>query len=182
MAKLGARLRELRRRRDLGLRELAARSGVSHSAISLIERDRMSPTVDTLGAILDALGATLSGFFIELQPGAPYTPFYRASELSEIGNADAISYRIVGMNHPDRQLLMLHETYAVGADTGEPIAHPAQEAGVVTRGAVELTVAGQTRILRPGDAYYFDSRLPHRFRNAAQEPSEIVSAVAPPSY
>ena len=60
MAKLGARLRELRRRRDLGLRELAARSGVSHSAISLIERDRMSPTVDTLGAILDALGATLS--------------------------------------------------------------------------------------------------------------------------
>lgn len=182
MAKLGARLRELRRRRDLGLRELAARSGVSHSAISLIERDRMSPTVDTLSAILDALGATLSGFFMELQPGAPYAPFYRAADLPEIGNPEAISYRIVGMSHPDRQLLMLHETYAAGADTGEAISHPAQEAGVVTRGAVEVVVAGQSRVLRPGDAYYFDSRLPHRFRNAHDGASEIVSAVTPPSY
>jgi transcriptional regulator with XRE-family HTH domain len=182
MAKLGARLRELRRRRDLGLRELAARSGVSHSAISLIERDRMSPTVDTLGAILDALGATLVGFFTELQPGAPYTPFYKADDLIEIGNPEAISYRVVGMTHPDRRLLMLHETYAVGAETGAAISHPAQEAGIVTRGTVEVTVAGQSRVLRPGDAYYFDSRLPHHFRNAADERSQIISAVTPPSY
>lgn len=182
MAQLGHRLRELRRRRDLGLRELAARSGVSHSAISLIERDRMSPTVDTLAAILDALGATLGGFFADLRPEAPYTPFYGAADLTEIGNPDVISYRIVGMNHPDRRLLMLHETYAVGADTGEEISHPAQEAGLVTRGAVEISVAGQTRVLYAGDGYYFDSRLPHRFRNAADAPSQIISAVTPPTY
>ena len=182
MAQVGHRLRAVGRGRDLGLRELAARSGVSHSTISLIERDRMSPTVDTLGAILDALGTTLSGFFAELKPGAPYTPFYGPADLTEIGNPDIISYRIVGMNHPDRQLLMLQETYAIGADTGEEISHPAQEAGLITRGAVEVSVAGQTRVLRPGDAYYFDSRLPHRFRNVAEEPSQIISAVAPPTY
>lgn len=182
MAKVGAKLREMRRRRDLGVRELALRSGISHSAISLIERDRMSPSVDTLSAILDALGTTLTGFFSDLQVSAPNTPFYQAKDLVEIGKADAISYRMIGMNFPNRQLLMLQESYAVGADTGPAFSHSAQEAGIVMRGAIELTVGDQKRVLQQGDAYYFDSRLPHRFRNIANEKSEILSAVTPPTY
>lgn len=182
MPKVGSKLGELRRRRDLAVRELAVRSGVSHSTISLIERDRMSPSIDTLAAILDALGTTLIGFFSDLQSSLHSSPFYPAADLVEIGKVDAISYRMVGINYPNRQLLMLQETYAVGADTGEAAPHAAQEAGIITRGAVELTVAGQTRVLHPGDGYYFDSDMPHRFRNIADEKSEIISAVTPPTY
>jgi mannose-6-phosphate isomerase-like protein (cupin superfamily) len=36
--------------------------------------------------------------------------------------------------------------------------------------------------LEPGDAYYFDSRLPHRFRNVGEEECEVVSACTPPSF
>ena len=64
---------------------------------------------------------------------------------------------------------------------GAAIAHAAQEAGIVTRGAVELTVGGEARVPAAGDADY-DSRLDHRFRNVAAEPSEIISAVMPPTY
>ncbi|UXN67179.1 cupin domain-containing protein (plasmid) [Phyllobacterium sp. A18/5-2] len=182
MPKIGIKLREMRRRRDLGLRELAARSGISHSTISLIERDKMSPSIDTLSAVLDALGTTLPGFFSDLQSSLPYTPFYGSDELVEIGKVETISYRVIGLNHPNRQLLMLHETYAVGADTGEAFAHAAQEAGMVIGGAVEVTVGGQKKILKKGDGYYFDSRLPHRFRNVSEEKSEILSAITPPTY
>lgn len=182
MPKVGAKLRELRRRRCVGLRDLALRSGVSHSSISLIERDMMSPSIDTLGAILDALGATLSSFFADLQSAAPASPFYRAEDLVEIGRKDAISYKMVGINHHDRNMMMFHETYAVGADSGDAFSHLAQEAGIVTRGAIELTVGGASRLLKPGDGYYFDSRELHRFRNAADEQSEIISAVTPPTY
>lgn len=182
MPKLGTKLKELRRRRDLGVRELAIRSGISHSTISLIERDRMSPSVDTLSAILDALGTTLTGFFSDLQSSLPYTPFYRAGDLVEIGKANSISYKVIGMNHPNRQLLMLHETYAVGANSGDAFSHSAQEAGMITKGAVEVTVGDFCRVLKPGDAYYFDSRLPHRFRNVSDETSEILSAITPPTY
>ncbi len=182
MPKIGTRLRELRRRRGLGVRELALRSGISHSSISLIERDRMSPSVDTLSAILDALGTTLTGFFADMNAGVPYSPFYPAQEWVEIGKTQTISYRVLGMNHPNRQILMLHETYAVGADTGAPFSHSAQEAGVIVRGAVEVTVGDETRILREGDGYYFDSRIPHRFRNMSSGTSTILSAVTPPTY
>jgi len=182
MPKIGTRLRELRRRRGLGVRELAGRSGISHSSISLIERDRMSPSIDTLSAILDALGTTLTGFFADMNAVVPYSPFYPANEWVEIGKAQTISYRVLGMNHPNRQILMLHETYAVGADSGAPYAHSAQEAGVIVHGAVEVTVGEQSRVLREGDGYYFDSKIPHRFRNVSGGTSTILSAVTPPTY
>ncbi|UFX09920.1 cupin domain-containing protein [Ensifer sp. D2-11] len=166
----------------MGVRELAARSGISHSTISLIERDRMSPSIDTLGAVLDALGTTLPGFFSDLQSSLPYTPFYSSADLIEIGKADTISYRVIGLDHPNRQMLMLHERYAIGADSGEEFTHAAQEAGMVLSGAVEVTVGNQKRVLGAGDGYYFDSRLPHRFRNVHDGESEIVSAITPPTY
>ena len=182
MSQIGEHLRELRRRRHLGIRELAARSGISHSNISLIERDRISPSVDTLSAILDALGTTLPVFFSGITPVLPSSPFYSARDCIEIGNYDSISYRMLGVNFPNRTILMLHETYAPGADTGEAFSHQAHEAGFVVSGAVEITVGSESRVLVPGDGYYFDSRSPHRFRNVSDETSQIISAVTPPTY
>jgi mannose-6-phosphate isomerase-like protein (cupin superfamily) len=52
---------------------------------------------------------------------------------------------------------------------------------VVIEGELEVTVAGQTWVLGPGDAYYFDSRLPHRFRNIGKVAARIVSANTPPT-
>ena len=142
----------------------------------------MSPSVDTLGAILEAMGSTLTGFFSELGETVPHSPFYRAEDLPEIGRADGISYRMVGINHPNRKLLMLRETYQPGADTGEAFSHKAQEAGIVTAGVVEVSVGERTRLLRAGDAYYFDSERPHRFRNPGSDPAELISAITPPTY
>lgn len=182
MPKIGARIHELRRRRGLNLRELALRSGVSHSSVSLIERDLMSPSVNTLTAILDALGSTLTGFFLDLKSDLPYTPFYSADELVEIGRRDGISYRMVGANYPNRHLLIVQETYAPGASSGDLVAHSAQEGGLVTQGCIEVTVGGEVRELTTGDGFYFDSQLPHRFQNKSSVPCQIVSAMSPPTF
>lgn len=181
MAKIGKDLMALRQRRQLSMRELALRSGVSHTTISMIERDAISPTIDTLQAILDALGSRLSEFLGGLQQGAG-SPFYPARDLPEIGNPETISYRLIGLNHPYRSFQFLKETYAAGADSGALLSHVAQEAGYVLSGRVEVTVGAQTRELHAGDGYYFDSREPHRFRNSGKGPAEIVSAISPPSY
>lgn len=181
MAKIGTHLRALRSRRHLSTRELAARSGISHTTISMIERDRISPTIDTLQAILDALGSRISEFLGSLTDGS-VNPFYPSDELPEIGNPDSISYKMIGLNHPLRAIQFLKETYAIGADTGESLSHISQEAGYVLSGRIELTVSGRTRVLERGDGYYFDSREPHRFRNVGNTVAEIVSAISPPSY
>lgn len=182
MPKLGKKLHQLRTRRGLGVRELGLRSGISHSTVSLIERDRMSPSIDTLAAVLGALGTTIAAFFNDLESDLPYSPFYKASDLTEIGRPDLISYRLVGMNFPNRQMLLLHECYPVNAKMEKTISHAGEEAGIVTRGSVEVTVGNETSVLNEGDAYYFDSRQPHSFRNVSNTESEIVSAITPPTY
>jgi mannose-6-phosphate isomerase-like protein (cupin superfamily) len=78
---------------------------------------------------------------------------------------------------------LLHERYEPGGDTGAAaLAHPGEEAGIIVRGAIEVTVGARTKVLQAGDAYAFDSRLPHRFRNIGSEPCEIVSACTPPTF
>lgn len=182
MAHIGSRVHELRRRRQLSSRELAARAGVSHSTISLIERDRMSPSVDTLGAIVEALGTTMVDFFSGLRAPHHHGPVYRPEDLVEIGNPAEISYRVIGFNHPGRKMQVLVEHYVPGADTGAIFSHDAQEAGLVIEGRIELTVGEGVWTLGEGDSYYFDSNLPHRFRNVGDGPARIISAITPPSY
>ena len=60
--------------------------------------------------------------------------------------------------------------------------HDSEEGGIVLRGRIEVTVGEERRVLEAGDAYYFQSRIPHRFRNVGDEPCEIVSACTPPSF
>ena len=108
--------------------------------------------------------------------------FYENAELSEIGSGP-ISYRQVGSDLLDRSLPILYETYAPGADTGQSmLSHEAEEGGVILQGRLEVTVGEQVRTLSAGDAYLFNSRLPHRFRNTGNEPCIVVSACTPPSF
>lgn len=48
-------LRKEREKRGLSMNVVAQRSGLSHSIISLIERDLRNPTLDTLLRIADAI-------------------------------------------------------------------------------------------------------------------------------
>lgn len=59
------RLRAQRRKRGLGLRELAQRAQVTPAMISMIERGKIHPSVDTLHAIADALHISLVELFDE---------------------------------------------------------------------------------------------------------------------
>src|SRR6266404_3641142 len=64
----------------------------------------------------------------------------------------------------------------------EMLTHAGEEGGVIVKGKIELTVGGESRILGPGDAYYFKSSLPHRFRNVGRDECELVSASSPPTF
>ncbi len=61
------------------------------------------------------------------------------------------------------------------------LTHPGEEGGIIIDGEVELTVGGQVRVLKKGEAYYFDSTIPHRFRNTSTGRAVLISACVPPS-
>jgi len=177
---VGRRLRAVRVAFGLSQRELAKRAGVTNGMVSLIEQDRVSPSVGSLQKILTAFPMTMAEFFtrdMETQE----TMVFRAGDMPDVGTG-AIQYRLVAAARRDRKMSILAETYQPDSDTGEDLlTHSGEEGGVVIEGELELTVAGKTWLLGPGDAYYFDSRLPHRFRNTGSVPARIISANSPPT-
>jgi transcriptional regulator with XRE-family HTH domain len=178
---VGSRLRQLRIARNLSQRELAKRAGVTNSTISLIESNSANPSVGALKRILDGIPIGLAEFFA-FEPEKSRQAFYAAEDLVEIGKGP-ISYRQVGDNLFGRSLQILKECYQPGADTGKvPLVHDGEEGGIVLSGRLEVTVENERRILGPGDAYYFESRRPHRFRCVGAVPCEVISACTPPTF
>jgi len=177
----GGRLKALRQAAGLSQRQLAERAAVPHGQISMIETGRSSPSVASLRRILGGLGTTMSAFF-EPDAAPSRQVFFRAGELTDLtgrlGTGVAIAQVGQAVAHG---LQLLTETYAPGADTGEAMLdHDGSEGGIVISGEIEVTVGERRRVLGPGDAYLFDSRAPHRFRNPGTTPARIISACTPP--
>jgi len=178
---VGAHLRAVRTLYGLSQRELAKRAGVTNGLISLIEQNRVSPSVSSLKKVLDGIPMSLAEFFT-LDLGSSPQVFFQGDELPVLGDRD-VTFRLVAARRPNRAMAVMHERYAPGADTGaDMLRHNGEEGGVVVSGRIELTVGAETRVLGPGDAYYFTSAIPHRFRNSGTEPCEIISASTPPTF
>lgn len=186
---VGGRLREIRLAAGLSQRELAGRSGVTHSLISLIEQNRNSPSVASLRKILDGIPMSMVNFFDEARTPRDKV-FFEAddlidltSRLHQVNGGESrgrMSFRQVG-DAKAHNLQILHEYYEPGADTGVAmLKHNSHEGGVILSGELEITVGDQIKVLTPGEAYLFDSRVPHRFRNIGTERCVVVSACTPP--
>ncbi len=185
---VGQRLKDVRTGAGLTQRQLAERAGVTHGLISMLEANKSSPSVATLRKILGGIPMTMADFF-EPERQQRTGRVLPAGELVDLtsrlhrlnGSAEGqMAFRQVG-DARAHGLQILHERYEPGADTGEAmLEHPSHEGGVVISGELEVTVGGDVRVLKAGEAYLFDSRVPHRFRNISGRPCVIVSACTPP--
>lgn len=179
---IGSRLKAIRVSYGLSIRALAEAAGVTHSTIAQIELNKVSPSVSSVKRILNVFNMPLSDFFAEVEDRQEERIFFKADELVELADGKMLSYRQVGSNLAGKAMMMLHERYAPGADTGEPYVHDAEECGIVIKGRVVIVVGQREQVLEAGEAYYFNSRLPHRMYNPFKETCEVISAVSPPTF
>ncbi len=185
---VGSRLKEVRTIAGLSQRALADRAGVPHGQISLVETNKSSPSVSSLRKILEGVPITLSEFF-EPENNPNGRVFFHEKELIDLTShlqgtngtgRSPIVLRQVG-DARAHNLQIMHERYEPGADTGATmLEHNAHEGGIVVSGELEVTVGAQVKNLKAGDAYLFDSRVPHRFRNVSNDTAIVISACTPP--
>ncbi len=185
---VGARLKALRHQYGLSQRQLAEHASVPHGQISMIETNKSSPSVASLRKILGGFGISMSEFF-EPDATASQHPFFTPSELRDLtshlykdskSTEHVITIKQIG-DAKLHGLQILQERYEPGADTGASmIEHEASEGGIVISGEIEITVGNDIRVLKAGDAFLFNSREPHRFRNISDRACEVISACTPP--
>jgi mannose-6-phosphate isomerase-like protein (cupin superfamily) len=144
--------------------------------------------VASLRKILGGFGITMSEFF-EPDSATSNQVFFTPAELRDLTSLlyqsnEAARQKITIKQVGDAKLhglQVLQERYEPGADTGDSmIEHDANEGGIVISGEIEITVGSEVRVLKAGDAYLFNSREPHRFRNISDRPAEVISACTPP--
>src|ERR671931_39000 len=178
---VGERLRAIRRSRRATLRTIAARSGLSESFLSQVERGHSSASIASLRRIADALGVSMADLF-----GPDGVPGPRVLRRDE---RPALSFGILGRKmlltpRPLHHLEVFAGELEVSGSTGpEPYAHgDSEELFVVISGNVQLELDGELFELERGDSIDYRSSTPHRVANVGQELAEVMWIISPPSY
>jgi transcriptional regulator with XRE-family HTH domain len=175
---LGARLRGLRKERGLPQRELADLAGLSPNAISLIERDEISPSVATLQRLAVALAVKMSYFF-ETETLAKV--LHVTSQERPLIRGAGLTIEGLGARLDGQQIEPFFVTLGPHADAGAgQVAHAGHEFVCCLAGEVRYEVDGAVFLLAPGDLLLFEASLPHRWGNAGAEPARLVLVLHAP--
>ncbi len=181
---LGVSIRHARQRRRLTIQQVAETSGLSISFISQVERDLVSPSVNSLQKISRALGMQIGGFFEDKDHKGKASRVVRAHERPRLIYPGRTEEEYLLTPVRSKKLQILYYRLRPGATSGEtPYSHDSEEeCGIVLRGSLEVTVAGENHTLNAGDTITFESTLPHAWRNKSQEECEALWVVTPPGY
>jgi transcriptional regulator with XRE-family HTH domain len=179
--RFGDKIRSVRERRSLTLKEVAEGAGVSESLVSQIERNKVAPAIDTLLALAEVLDIDLEYLFADfrkeravritrvdarasfVRPGIVYE---RLAEVPQDGRAGIEAYLI---------------SLEPGAATGNSeYGHQGVELGVVVEGKAELSIGTKSYVLEAGDSVSFQSDVPHTLGNAGEVPLKTYWMISPP--
>ena len=194
-AVLGPRLRAIRLRSGISLRELARRLELSPSSISQIETGKQQPSVRTLYALVSEFGVTVDEvLFEQVPPSSDGEPAVSTSSAAVTGPGlavqRAVGRPIIALNSgvtwerlmfwADEDVEFIEATYEPGGASGPSealVRHTGHEFGYLLSGTLRIVVGFDEFLLQPGDSITFPSSTPHRLSNEGSEKARAIWVV-----
>lgn len=177
---LAARLRSLRTERGASLDELARRSGVSRSAISLVERAEVSPTAALLEKLAAALDVPLASLFDPPIPaGGPLSR--RADQAAWRDPQTGYTRRNVSAPGWPSPVRIVEVELPPGATVAYEEAHrasPVHQQVWVLSGRLDVAVGDTSHRLGRGDCLAMRLEGPTAFANPTTRPTRYAVVVA----
>lgn len=181
--RIAERVRELRGAHGLSLDALAARSGVSRSMLSLVERAESSPTAVLLERIAAGLGVTMAAMF-----DAPHSadradgPVARRADQPLWRDPDSGYLRRnvspAGVPQPMQIVEIEFPAKArVAFETGARDVRIHQQIWVL-QGTIDVTVGDERHRLRDGDCLAMRLDRPTMFHNPTRRPARYAVVMA----
>lgn len=179
-SRIAERVRALRAERGFSLEMLAARSAVSRSMLSLVERGESSPTAVVLEKIATGLGVPLASLFDDA--AAPSDPVSRGAQRSTWKDPQS-GYVRRNISPPNfsSPIRIVEVAFPAGArvsyETGAREPALAQQIWV-REGAIEVTVGRTTYRLAKDDCLAMKLDAPVTFRNRTRRTAHYVVVLA----
>lgn len=172
---LGERIRQIRSQRDLTLEKLAQSTGLTISFLSQVERDAVSPSIESLQKIAKALGTKVGAFFEE-EERKELTLVRQAERPRMIeektrATVETLASGLLNIRMEPRLL-----TLEAGGEMGEEFsAHVAEAFGLMLEGTAEIVRGTEERLkLAKGDSVYLRSPRPRKIVNTGSGRSEVL--------
>jgi transcriptional regulator with XRE-family HTH domain len=178
--RIARRVRALRSARGISLEGLAAKSDVSRSMISLIERGESSATAVVLEKIATGLGMTLAALFADSE--APVSPVAREAERTVWRDPQSgyLRRNISPPTYPSPiqivEVVLPPGAY-VAYETGAREIHIHQQIWVQS-GLIMISLGEQTYQLEAGDCLAMELNTPTAFRNSTEQPARYIVVIA----
>jgi transcriptional regulator with XRE-family HTH domain len=178
---LGQRMRDVRRKKKMTLRDAALAADVSESFLSQVERGLANPSVASLRRIADAMREPVASFFVG---EAPSGMLVRAGERRRLVHPMGVLEDYLLTPATARSLQIIYCVAGPGEGSGpEPYSHVAdEECVVVLSGRLEVGLPTERYSLGSGDALLFDPKDPHSFVNPGPEPATMLWVQTPPLF
>jgi transcriptional regulator with XRE-family HTH domain len=172
----GERLRALRQRSGLSLREVARQSQLTPSFVSQVELNQVQPSITTLKRLCDAIGATIIDVLYDTHHPARSVVRRDARQRLVTKNKE-VDIELLA-EAPGRPFDVLLVRLAPKASTSdEPHSHNARECIYVISGKARVDLADHSETLVAGDSIYYASAIPHRVVNIGRGDLVIVDCL-----
>lgn len=170
---LGPRVRRMRRERGMTLERLAASASTSAAHLSRLESGERRPSLDGVLRLALGLGVPFSELFEEPDEPGPGT-VVRGGEAPVYEGVGFSLQPLVPEAGPEGISAVKVVYPADRAVDHELHEHEGQEWLYMLRGRLRLTLGAERTVLEPGDAAFFDARLPHNFDVLSEEDAEVL--------
>ncbi len=180
MSDLGAKIREKRLEKQMSIKDMAEKTGLTSGFISQVERNQTEPSITSLRKISQALEVPVFNFFIDEQNNNIVVKKSQRQKLKFTNSH--LEYELLT---PDlnRQMEMFFARLESGASTcEEPLAHKGEEVTLVLKGQMEIIIGIDKYNLEEGDSIYYFASVPHQIINTGNKDLEFVTTITPPRF
>jgi transcriptional regulator with XRE-family HTH domain len=174
---LGAHLRKLRVKRGLSLAGVANQVGISVGFLSALERSHMSASVGTLRKLARFYHTNILEFF---EHGESNSRVVRPNQrkILEAGPGVCMELLAWGNTVMEPHLFRI----AANCGSGESYSHEGEEFLYVLRGELDIALDDEEYRLKPGDSFYFESSMPHHWKNPGKSETWVLWVNTPPTF
>ena len=181
---MGRRLRAERKHRQLTLRQVAERSGVSLPTLSKMELGQVSISYEKFVAVARALGIDMAQFFEpEVAGGQQTAPTFTHTVLDQAPTytSDHYDHVMLAAEFPHKKMTPVYSRIQTRdlSEFRQYNRHAGQEFLIVLSGTLQVCFeTGETVTLNTSESLYFDSSIGHLYLTSGAQDAQILMVMS----
>lgn len=179
---IGIKIKELRNEKNLTLKQLSEKTGLSVGFLSQLERGLSNIAIDSLQNLADALNVSMNEILDTQDSFHKESPLLRSYEKSITIISPSVHSYI--LTHSIKSLPVLPREYHLMPNINDETelqiySHEGFEWIYIIEGILSVRLENQTFDLYPGDTITIDSTKPHNWYNRSNKITKFIAINTP---